>query len=135
MEVEAKFKLKEGVLEKIERIARFLEEKEEFDLYFSHPCRDFAETDEALRIRVEKKITLTYKGRKVHEEMNTREEVDLLLDDFETAVSLLEFLGFRKYNSIRKKRRIYELTGAIICVDEVERLGKFVEIEVKGLSE
>ncbi|MEM0350667.1 MAG: class IV adenylate cyclase [Archaeoglobaceae archaeon] len=135
MEVEAKFKLKEGVLEKIERIARFLEEKEEFDLYFSHPCRDFAETDEALRIRVEKKIKMTYKGPKVDEETKTREEVNLIIDNFENAVRLLEFLGFRKYKSIRKKRRIYELNGAIICVDEVESLGKFVEIEVKGLSE
>ncbi|MEM4524643.1 MAG: class IV adenylate cyclase, partial [Archaeoglobaceae archaeon] len=86
MEVEAKFKLKEGVLEKIERIARFLEEKEEFDLYFSHPCRDFAETDEALRIRVEKKIKMTYKGPKVDEETKTREEVNLIIDNFENAV-------------------------------------------------
>ncbi|MCS7118871.1 MAG: class IV adenylate cyclase [Archaeoglobaceae archaeon] len=131
MEVEAKFKLKDGVLEKIEKIARFLEEKEEYDLYFSHPCRDFAKTDEALRLRVENRIKMTYKGPKVDNETKTREEVNLLIDSFENAVRLLEFLGFKKFKSIRKKRRIYELDRAIICVDKVEGLGDFLEIELR----
>lgn len=134
MEVEAKFRLKEGVKEKIEEIARFVEEKEEFDVYFNHPCRDFAKTDEALRLRIEKKVKLTYKGPKIDMETKTREEVNLEVDDFERAVKLLEFLGFRKFRTVKKLRRIYKLEDAIVCVDSVENLGDFVEIEVENLE-
>uniref|UniRef100_A0A7J2TKR0 Class IV adenylate cyclase n=1 Tax=Archaeoglobus fulgidus TaxID=2234 RepID=A0A7J2TKR0_ARCFL len=135
MEVEAKFKLKEGVLEKIERFANFLEEKDEFDIYFNHPCRDFAKTDEALRLRIEKKVKMTYKGPKVDTETKTRKEISLVVDSFERAVELLESLGFEKFGTVRKRRRIYEMNGAIICVDSVEGLGNFLEIEVRNLEE
>ncbi|TDA28400.1 MAG: class IV adenylate cyclase [Archaeoglobi archaeon] len=135
MEVEAKFRLKEGVFEKVEKFARFLEEKEELDLYFNHPCRDFAKTDEALRLRVEKKIKMTYKGPKIDKDTKSREEVNLVVDSFENALELLEKLGFRKFGTVRKRRRIYEMNGALICVDFVEGLGNFLEIEVKELDE
>ncbi|MEM2176270.1 MAG: class IV adenylate cyclase [Archaeoglobaceae archaeon] len=134
MEVEAKFRLKEGVKEKIGEIARFVEEKEEFDVYFNHPCRDFAKTDEALRLRIEKKVKLTYKGPKIDAETKTREEVNLEVDNFERAVKLLEFLGFSKFRIVKKLRKIYRLEDAIICVDSVENLGDFVEIEVESLE-
>jgi len=132
MEVEAKFRLKEGVEEKIREIADFAEEKEEFDIYLNHPCRNFAETDEALRIRVEKKVKVTYKGPKVDEETKSREEVNVEVSDFERALRLFEFLGFKKFRTVRKRRRIYRLKEAIICVDSVEGLGDFIEIEVEG---
>lgn len=135
MEVEAKFRLKEGVLEKIEKIASFVEEKEEFDLYFTHPCRDFAKTDEALRLRVEKKVKMTYKGPRIDGETKTREEINVQIDDFESAVRLLEALGFKKFRSVKKTRRIFRIDDAVICVDRVEGLGDFIEIEVKSLAE
>lgn len=132
MEVEAKFKLKPGVEKKITENAEFLEEKEEFDVYFNHPCRDFAKTDEALRLRVEKKIKLTYKGPKVDLETKSREEVNLEVNSFQEAVRLMEFLGFTKFKTIKKRRRIYKMRNAMICVDSVEGLGDFIEIEVEG---
>ncbi|MDI9643398.1 MAG: class IV adenylate cyclase [Archaeoglobales archaeon] len=132
MEVEVKFKLKPGVEEKIMEIAEFLEEKEEFDVYFNHPCRDFAKTDEALRIRLEKKVKLTYKGPKVDSETKSREEVNVEVSGFEETLKLLEFLGFRKFRSVKKHRKIYKKGNAMICVDSVEGLGEYVEIEVEG---
>lgn len=132
MEVEAKFRMKEGVENKIKEIASLVEEKEEFDLYLNHPCRDFAKTDEALRIRIEKKVKVTYKGPKVDKETKSREEVNLEVNSFESALKLFEFLGFEKFRAVRKRRRIYRLEGAIICVDSVEGLGDFIEIEVEG---
>lgn len=132
MEVEAKFRMKEGVEKKIKEIASFVEEKEEYDVYLNHPCRDFAKTDEALRIRIEKKVKVTYKGPKVDKETKSREEVNLEVNSFESALKLFESLGFRKFRTVRKRRRIYRLEGAIICVDSVEGLGDFIEIEVEG---
>ncbi|MEM4279968.1 MAG: class IV adenylate cyclase [Archaeoglobaceae archaeon] len=135
MEVEAKFRLKEGVLEKIERIAKFVEEKEEFDLYFNHPCRDFAKTDEALRLRIEKRVKMTYKGPKVDSETKTREEINVLVDSFENTVKLLESLGFKRFRTVKKTRKIFSIGNAIVCVDHVEGLGNFIEIEVGNLAE
>ncbi|MCX8000634.1 MAG: class IV adenylate cyclase [Leptospiraceae bacterium] len=132
MEVEAKFRLKPGVEEKIKKIAKFFEEKEEFDVYLSHPCRDFAKTDEALRLRVEKKVKLTYKGPKIDAETKSREEVNVVVNDFEETLKLLEFLGFKKFRTVKKLRKIYRMDNAIICVDSVEGLGDFIEIEVEG---
>ncbi|MEM0303324.1 MAG: class IV adenylate cyclase [Archaeoglobaceae archaeon] len=132
MEVEAKFRLKPGVEEKVKEIANFLEEKDEFDIYLNHPCRDFAETDEALRIRVEKKIKLTYKGPKVDSETKSREEVNLEVNSFDDALKLFELLGFKKFRTVRKRRKIFKLEKAIICIDSVEGLGDFIEIEVEG---
>ncbi|MEM4617012.1 MAG: class IV adenylate cyclase [Archaeoglobaceae archaeon] len=132
MEVEAKFRLKPRVEEKVKEIANFLEEKDEFDIYLNHPCRDFAETDEALRIRVEKKIKLTYKGPKVDSETKSREEVNLEVNSFDDALKLFELLGFKKFRTVRKRRKIFKLEKAIICIDSVEGLGDFIEIEVEG---
>ncbi|MEM3139014.1 MAG: class IV adenylate cyclase [Archaeoglobaceae archaeon] len=131
MEVEAKFRLKPGVEEKVKEIANFLEEKDEFDIYLNHPCRDFAETDEALRIRVEKKIKLTYKGPKVDSETKSREEVNLEVNSFDDALKLFELLGFKKFRTVRKRRKIFKFEKAIICIDSVEGLGDFIEIEVE----
>ena len=52
----------------------------ERDVYFAHPARDFARTDEALRIRRKaEKNFLTYKGPKVDATTKTRHEIDLPL--------------------------------------------------------
>lgn len=132
MEVEAKFRLKPGVEEKIKEIAKFVEEKDELDVYLNHPCRDFAKTDEALRIRIEKKIKLTYKGPKVDSETKSREEVNVVVNSSDETLKLFEFLGFKKFRTVRKRRKIFRLEKAIICVDSVEGLGDFIEIEVEG---
>ncbi|PKP56980.1 MAG: class IV adenylate cyclase, partial [Candidatus Altiarchaeales archaeon HGW-Altiarchaeales-1] len=54
LEVEVKAKIND--LEKFEKRlneinAKFLKKEIQEDIYFNHPCRDFAKTDEALRIR------------------------------------------------------------------------------------
>ena len=50
------------------------------DVYYSHPGRDFGQTDEALRLRVENDLTLvTYKGPKLDAGSKTREELEVSL--------------------------------------------------------
>ena len=108
----------------------------EEDTYFSHPGRDFSSTDEALRIRrAGKQADLTYKGPKLDRKSKTREEIVIPLDGPDGAAraeAILLRLGFGRVSVVRKRRRVYNLGRFEICVDHVEGLGDFVEIEARG---
>ena len=55
---------------------------EQVDRYFNHPARDFAQTDEALRLRrVGEANFVTYKGPKLDAATKTRREIELPLGD------------------------------------------------------
>jgi adenylate cyclase, class 2 len=111
----------------------------EVDIYFSHPGRDFAQTDEALRIRRKgPRNFVTYKGPKIDQTTKTRREIDLPLPpNEETAqawVELFEALGFSPvgevYKSRRKARVAWQGRNVEVSLDEVEGLGHFVELEL-----
>jgi adenylate cyclase class 2 len=105
----------------------------EDDLYVAHPCRDFRETDEALRVRVmDNRSFMTYKGRRIDDKSKTREEIEVALDDAENAKLLLVKLGFTPVATVIKVRKLYRLGECEICLDDVEGLGTFVEVETKG---
>ncbi len=108
------------------------------DEYFKHPCRDFAQTDEALRIRtVAGESVVTYKGPKLDFTSKTRRELELPL-----AVSHAEFaemltvLGFEPVTTVRKTRRPFELEHRDQSVhgawDEIDGVGTFVELELSA---
>ena len=135
MEVEVKFRYRDGVEEKLREIAELIIEKFEHDFYFNHPCRDFKKTDEAVRIRRDVEgVTITYNGPKVDSETKSREEVKVKVDSFENAAELLKKLGFKPVEEVKKTRKIYRVGDAIVCVDEVEGVGRFVEIEIESES-
>ena len=106
------------------------------DRYFSHPQRDFAQTDEALRIRIaDDSAFLTYKGRKIDKLSKTREEIEVAVSDAAAATRLLERLGFVPVAVVRKFRRTYDLDEFTICLDDVAGLGTFVEVEARGVAD
>lgn len=109
------------------------------DRYYSHPCRDFAQTDEALRIRrVGEQNYITYKGPKVDESTKTRREIEVSLvsgaQGATNIVDLLDLLGFKPLAEViknrRKSRLQYEGFEVQIAMDEVRELGTFVELEI-----
>ena len=111
------------------------------DQYFNHPVRDFAETDEALRIRsVGDANRLTYKGPKVDQQTKTRREIEFPLGEGgETAERMAETLlalGFRAVREVRKERRIgqFEWQGFAVeaSLDQIDGLGDFLEIEISA---
>ena len=115
------------------------EPQSEVDLYFAHPCRDFAETDEALRIRRKgASNVITYKGPKIDKTTKTRREFELPLPaesgTAEAWTDLLDLLGFKPVREVRKSRRKAAVLWDDHCVecslDEVEGLGAFVELEL-----
>ncbi|HWR25908.1 MAG TPA: class IV adenylate cyclase [Methanosarcina sp.] len=100
------------------------------DIYFAAPHRDFAKTDEALRIRsFDGKSVLTYKGPKLDGVSKTREELETPADEVSTT-RILNALGFSKAEIVRKTREVFKAEEITICLDEVEGLGEFLELEI-----
>lgn len=130
-EIEVKARIEEDLSNKIlEMGGKFLSEKHQEDVYFEHPCKSFLESDEALRLRVENnRSVLTFKGKREGEELKIREELEIEINDFKTLIDILEKLGFKRAYVIRKKRKEFLLNKSIICLDDVEGLGSFVELE------
>ena len=111
----------------------------ETDHYFNAPDRDFARTDEALRLRrIGAKNYVTYKGPKRDQETKTRTEIEVALaHGDETAaqfIRLVQSLGYRSTAEVHKRRQVYHLRrGSFdveVCVDDVQEVGTFVEVEV-----
>ncbi len=100
----------------------------EKDYYYNHPCKDFKETDEALRIRIcNGKLSITYKGRKLDERSKTRIEYTSIAD--ENIFKIVEALGFKLVAVVEKFREVFKKDNIKICIDNVKNLGTFVEIE------
>ncbi len=103
------------------------------DTYYQHPCWDFAERDEALRLReYQGACIVTYKGPRRGGWAKAREEIEFRASSCRDAHSLLLRLGFRPVATIVKRREFYALWGTEVAVDQVEGLGGFVEVEDKG---
>ncbi|AFK23313.1 class IV adenylate cyclase [Pyrococcus sp. ST04] len=134
-EVELKGYADDEIFEKVREKFEFMRKEIHEDIYYQHPCRDFSRTDEALRIRIKRfnghfEAFLTYKGPKIDEKSKTRFEIEVEIDDVDKYSQLLEALGFREVLTIVKTREKYYVDkGITITLDEVEGLGKFVEIE------
>ena len=108
------------------------------DLYLAHPSRDFAQTDEALRIRsIGPETRVTYKGPVVSETTKTRRELEIKIEPgpeaAETFRQIWLALGFRQVREVRKIRHPMDLRLGNrdwdIAWDEVQGLGSYLEIE------
>ena len=140
-EVEVKFRLAsvDEVIERLGAIGVFLAEPiEQRDAYFNHPTHDFAQTDEAFRIRsVGDENRLTYKGPKVDEQTKTRQEIEVPIEAGETArlqmSAMLTSLGFRAVRTVIKHRRSGHLEregrSFEVALDELPTVGHFLELE------
>lgn len=101
------------------------------DLFFQHPQRDFAATDEALRLRSEEGVLeLTYKGPRHESDAKVRDEVNVPVAADPTP--LLEALGFRKAAVLRKERASTRVDECRVELDHVAGLGWFLEVEALG---
>ena len=146
-EVELKFPLADtnSLVERLERLGairgKVLVQR---DRYFNHPSRDFAQTDEALRIRTEgREARITYKGPIVDSQTKTRREIEIPIGqragDDEKLAQVLAHLGFREVRAVCKKRLPFELVWEDrrleLAIDDVEGLGHFLEIETMADEE
>jgi len=114
------------------------------DQYFNAPDRDFARTDEALRLRrIGAANFVTYKGPKRDAQTKTRTEIEVALAEGDRAAEdfaqLLTHLKYRPVAVVRKERRVFHLQrdgfALEVCLDRVAELGTFVEIEILAPEE
>lgn len=108
----------------------------QIDTYYNAPDRDFAQTDEALRIREERageasETFITYKGPLVDQESKTRTEAETAVADPESARAILSGLGYEPAATVEKERERYEFDSVTITLDSVDGLGEFVEGELE----
>ncbi len=141
-EVELKFPLADvaRVQRELQELgAEFHKTQEQVDTYFAHPQRDFATTDEALRVRRQgDDVCITYKGPRDPGPVKSRREIELPVGAGEAQsatelADLLTLLGFRAVRDVAKNRDFYHLRwqdrDLEICLDRVQNLGEFLEIE------
>ena len=142
LEIELKYQIDD--LSKVRRTleglgARFEEPVSQIDSYVRHPVRNFAETDEALRLRrVGEQNCITYKGPKIDKETKTRREIELSLEagerSFDSWRELLKILGFSSVRDVAKERQSgivrWEGDDVHLALDEVGGLGSYLEIEI-----
>jgi len=153
-EVEIKFPVadpRDVELRLVALAARFREPVEQVDRYFAHPCRDFARTDEALRLRRDgDDVAITWKGPRIDAATKTRREIELPLaaaadpgdprPPADVTIrqwgELLDALGFRPVLTVGKRRRParvhWQGTEVDVAIDAVAGLGDFVELEIQA---
>lgn len=160
IEVELKFCVPdaEALIAKLVNLdACDVEAESHCDTYFRHPCRDFAATREALRIRRitrhrqdelgamsdEQDTCVTYKGAHLPGNVKARRELEWSLEasdhDGTNLQSLLLCLGFEMVATVKKQRRSRQLRRSgrdvIVALDQVENVGSYAEIEVLAADE
>ncbi len=123
---------------------KLVDECYELDAYYSHPCRNFTETDEALRLRMRRcksgeSYAMTYKGPRekgLPAGLKAREELELRLDKsaWETLSEVLAKLGFSHVAVFSKTREIYEGSGVSAFLDLLHGVGYYLELELSTPS-
>lgn len=121
----------------VTRNAEFRGKVHEHDIYYNAPHRDFAMTDEAVRVRyTDDHAVVTYKGPKIKKfGLKAREELNFAVECGETFEKMLDRLGFSRTTEVNKWRENYRLGMAVISLDQVEDLGSFAEIEIIAKNE
>lgn len=148
--IEVEVKLKINSAESIEKKLIELGFKkgqtlQEIDYYYNGVDRDFRASGEALRLRLvesldgsavvadrpgEPLIQMTYKGPKLDNVSMSRVEHQVNIDNFETMLSILSSLGYKPVEPVIKLRRELFSEEICACVDTVDGLGDYLELEI-----
>lgn len=72
---------------------------------------------------------LTFKGPRHPGELKVREELESPVDDAAAVMGILERLGWREVVVYEKRREVWHLGACEVTVDELPRLGWWLEIE------
>jgi len=133
VEIRARIKNPKKIKENLQKIgASFVKSKKQIDKIFGHPMfldsrKMIIEGGLSARIRGENnKQTLEFK------EISRKEggiEIRAELDNIEEGLKFLEKLQFEEAFTVAKLRESYSYQDFNICLDKVEQLGDFIEIE------
>lgn len=133
-EIELKFKV-----DNLTEIINYLESVnceigkviEQNDSIFVKDLEDVESKEGSTWLRIRKTddtIELNYKKQSA-KKMES-EEIEFEVSSYENANKFLTALGFQKWVEVKKKRRHTKYKNYNICIDQVERLGDFIELEI-----
>lgn len=137
MKIENEVKYKIENIKKIKKEVqslsfKFKEKLYQVDYYFSPPYKKFAGTKKYyLRLRKIKNNKGCFAYHIVSNDLKTR-EWEVKIDNFSEFLNILRFLNFKIDCIVKKRREIYYKNHIEIVVDQVEKLGNFIEIEYLG---
>lgn len=139
VEIEAKMKVSDLAVIKDRLMsagAQLIGEFLERNTFFDTEDRSLLAADEGLRLRLNhdlnsgnKVCIMTFKGPRQHGQLKSREETETTVGSYTDACSLIERMGFTRILSFEKRRDSWSLGGCEVELDNLPRLGSFVEIE------
>lgn len=145
LEIEAKFRLQNvaDIQTALRRQgAKCLGAVLETNRFFDWPDDRLRQGDCGLRIRrvtglsagddgqlPPQRVTMTYKGPRQGGPFKVREEIEFQADSGDAAMSLFEALGLRRALTFEKRRESWLCADCRVEIDELPRLGFFLEIE------
>src|SRR5439155_3670787 len=121
MPVEIEIKLKvdhlSAVRDRLKQLgAKRVREVMETNVFFDTPDHALLASDCGLRLRRsrdlanhEEKLVITYKGPRGEGQVKSREEIELGVDSADSAVALLEKLGYVKMLTFEKRRESWKI--------------------------
>jgi len=107
----------------------------EINAFYDAPDASLRRSDRGLRLRRVETTDgrawseITYKGPRTAGSMKSRTEIELTISDHDGMAAMLEALGYQRVLRFEKRRSRHRLDGCHIELDELPRLGRFVEIE------
>lgn len=140
IEVEIKLPLKERILTESELLKQGFSRGDlvkETDIYFNGKEHDFKKCGEAFRIRqIENQSAgtassvITFKGKKTDRVFMTRKELETGIEDPDICKEIFSAIGFEPMRPVVKQRQYYHQNCMTACLDQVEGLGDFLELEI-----
>ena len=146
IEIEVKLRIKDvAVLEKklLEQGYKLIETLRETDTYSDGGINGIKKSGQALRVRRtvncvtgKEQSAITFKGEKIDAVSMARLEVETVVESGEAAERILCALGFYPVQPIVVKiRKILRNGDICACLDDVQGLGTFLELEIMAESE
>lgn len=120
--------------------AVYKEAVRETDTYFKDPEGRLLASGSGLRLRRQvsqkgEKALLTFKGPVRQGPYKSRPEAQTWVSDYEEMSRILASLDYSPAIVVEKDRQLWQLGVCEVCLDTVENLGTFVEVEGPGEQE
>jgi adenylate cyclase class 2 len=142
IEVERKYHATPAALEALATVTDTTADPvEQTDLYLNAPDRDFAATDEALRLRSttasggRPQVVITYKGPRTADAAKARTEYEVGVESLETTAAIFEALGYIEVARVRKQRQRCQWADVDVSIDTLAEGGQFIELELTVANE
>lgn len=116
---------------------------EEHDVYFDNAAGNIRANGEALRVREttdrltgKKQAQINYKGKKLDTQTMTRRELETGVEDGAVCREILQAIGYAPVEpEVVKVRAMLQKDFITACLDDVQGLGSFLELEILVESE